>query len=504
MERYKYKLIIYFGRVKKMLKLRRVAFLLSAFILFFSLLPNTSAQEIDTTESEIAIKQMRLPIRPSKRDTFKLHSIDDEVAIIVSKIVEQLGLYEVSVGIGLEDALEAQAFQKRGGKPTIVNIDEIDDAEEALIVTVQNFSQKAVPPEETKYAHDEPYFGQTDSSRFEISNLFHIFRGSSKKSKQDSIEAYSDNIETRLSVKFQLVDIDSLEALDSFIIDVIHTGGPRVKSKAKTLEKFKKMVKNELKRIYWLSCDIVALNDSEVILSETDLGIRKGMFFELVEAGRIEMLGAKEMTIPGGRVGFVSVTDTSAEGAHSKILRQWRPFHSGSWAVEYPKSIHALQVNLVAPFTNSYISFGIQFNARPIQTFDWGLGLKFIQLTDSFGDKDFGFGFGGFGIWRFLNGSRFDLGGKLGIDLDIPLKKDDEGQIVNTALFSAHIGVAAEFLLSAKSDVVITAGYRLGVKTSEWDYSEDDETIPAVWNNGSPEVDNSGFLLSIGYKFFLF
>jgi hypothetical protein len=144
----------------------------------------------------------------------------------------------------------------------------------------------------------------------------------------------------------------------------------------------------------------------------------------------------------------------------------------------------------------------IQFG--PAYRFDFGLGINIGQVTDSFNDNNFAFGLSGFGLWRFLNHSTFDLGANLGLDLDIPFRKDDDGRTVNTALFSTQLGIIGEIVLSKRSDLFLNVGYRFALKTSKWEYSEDDTTFPAYWENGVPEVDISGIILAVGYKYYLF
>jgi len=59
-------------------------------------------------------------------------------------------------------------------------------------------------------------------------------------------------------------------------------------------------------------------------------------------------------------------------------------------------------------------------------------------------------------------------------------------------------------LFARKYDFVIHAGYHFAVKADYWEYSEEEETIPAYWENKAPEVDNSGLIFSVGLKYFLF
>jgi len=64
--------------------------------------------------------------------------------------------------------------------------------------------------------------------------------------------------------------------------------------------------------------------------------------------------------------------------------------------------------------------------------------------------------------------------------------------------------MVAELLVARKMDFVIHAGYRFAAKSDYWEYSENDETFPAYWENKAPEVENSGLIFSVGLKYFLF
>ena len=459
------------------------SFIVFTLIIFPGLQKGTTAQEIEITDSEILISKMRLPILPDDKKS-KYYSFDDEVAILISEVVKQLRLYDVIVGINIDSALEKQNRTTTKGK--IVAFKQIEDFREAIVITETNISQKGVPPNE-----DEVYFSLKRS----------IF----KKRSQKQGEAYPNNISTEITVLSYFFNVETGEFLGCFDLTVTFVGGSREKSKVKALEELKKKAITELKRIYWFSSDIVSTKNGIIKLPiGTNQGLEKGMIFEIVEPDRIWTDGNEEFLVPGGIIGFASVTDTATDSSSLKILRQWQDHYAESWVVERSTPIVALQLNFVPPATDSYINLGIHFHAKPLQSFDWGLGMQISRVIDSFADKDFGFGFAGFGIWRFLNMSRLDLGGKLGLDLDIPFKKDDDGELVNTILFSAHIGFIAEFPLTPKADFVLNVGYRFGVKSNKWEYSENDETYSAYWKFDSPEVDNSGFMLSVGYKYFLF
>ena len=97
-----------------------------------------------------------------------------------------------------------------------------------------------------------------------------------------------------------------------------------------------------------------------------------------------------------------------------------------------------------------------------------------------------------------------DIGTKVGMDMDILFRKDDNEEVVNTVLFSAQAGLLSEIPFSPNLDFVVNVGYRFGFKTDTWEYSVDDDTFPAFWENDIPRVDNSGFVFSVGFKYLLF
>ncbi len=438
------------------------------------------AQENDTTEAEININHMRLPFPASKEKKAEFYSLDDEAALIISQATRELGLYDLVVGIYFDSSSVAPASAIADF--AILNFNEVTRFREAIIILATEIFQQAVPPVE-----DDAYFLIGES------NL-------EKKSGN-----YSKNIQTQLLVNALFISIETGNSLGALELEVFHTGGTAKKSKARAMKLLKEKAKGELKRIYWFSADVIRTKKGMVgIPFGTKSRIKKGMTFELVEPDRTWELDGEEFLVTGGSAAIATVVDTSADSSGFEILRQWRDTYPGSWAVEHPASIFALGLNFAPPSIGSYSNLGICFQVGPLNSLDFGLGLQIIKVTDSYNEDDYGIGIGGFGIWRFINTSKIDFGGKLGIDLDIPFKKDDDGQTVHTILFSSYCGMLGEFLISRKLDFSITAGYRFGLKNDNWQYTEDEEDIPAYWEKDAPEVENSGLMLSFGFKYFLF
>ena len=93
---------------------------------------------------------------------------------------------------------------------------------------------------------------------------------------------------------------------------------------------------------------------------------------------------------------------------------------------------------------------------------------------------------------------------RIGINLDIPFKKDDNDKTVTTGLFSGSLGLHFSLMFTKKSDIEINLGYRLSNKSSDWTYNEQDVEYDASWSEAPPVVDVSGFYFAMGYKFLLF
>lgn len=451
--------------------------LISAFLIFISFAINTFSQEIDST---FTINQMRLPVLSTKEKKPSDSTLEDQAAIILSETVRKLWLRDVIVGIEMESTGDTDAnFVTR---QKIIDFRLPSPFSEAIVISNVELSQKSIStPDENEY--------------FQLNGTV--------KDLLDGTEDKSE-IHTELILNAWIVDIRTQEVIAPFEIDVFYTGGSRQTSLSKAMSQLRQKAIYELKWFYWLAAEITERHDNlRELPIGADMMIRKNELFEIIEPDRAIETDEGELIIIGGPVALAAVVDTAKDNSHLKILRQWRDDYPGSWAVEHPKKVFALQLSYIPPVTDAYTHFALHYNNSPLRSLDWGFGVQFIKVVDTFNDNDYGFGFGGFGIYRFLNLARLNLGAKIGCDLDIPFRNDDDDQTVSTALLSSNIGIVAEFLISAKVDLVLMAGYRFGLKSKEWSYSEDEESYDAYWENEAPEVDNSGFTISVGTRFLL-
>jgi len=441
------------------------------------------AQEADSTELSIRITKMRLSLPAYAKNSVR-YTLEDEVANLITDILERLGVNDVIAGIELDSLQTIDGNIEK--KHTIIRFTKLYGIKEAIVVSFADIFQMSVEPEE-----NESYFA-LERSIFE------------KNPKQES-QTDTTNIYTEIFVLLNFIERRTRDHLGFIELVATHTGGSPKQSKEKALAGLWNKLNMELKKIYWLYADIETTTKGKLKLPfGTNYGVVKGALFELVEPERIWEDEDGEYIVPGGCVGFASVVDTASDSSSLKIIRQWQSFYPGSWMVNFFDHIDALELNFVAPSTDYYFSFGIHYFVRPMQSFDWGFGMRFMQIGDSYGDKNSGVGFSGFGMWRFINKARFDLDSKFGINIDIPFKRDDNKEMVNTTIISAQVEVVLETPLTKNIDFVFSAGYRFGAKASKWEYTSDDELLSAYWENDPPVIDNTGIILSSGFKYYFF
>ena len=458
--------------------------------LVLCLLPNANAQTATTGKKHITAKKMRLLILPSESTSGE--SIDRQVAGVIISCATELGRFDIIDRNNLDKILEEHALQLSGAidDSMAINIGRIATARQAIVTDVLAFSQRGVPPSnETEKEEDKSLLEEIITG---------ILLGGS-----DEEEKYPNNIQTYLSVQIRMIDIETGRSLESADINLEHTGGNRGASRNEVINELRRKTTRELKELYMLSSEVISVESTEVLLYlGSGVGVKKGTLFELVSPERKKIYEDETIIIPGRSAGIVCVNDISGESNRSTLLRQWRSIEPGYQALEYPKSIHGLQILFSPGVVDSLLSFGAEFHWRPLHQWNWGFGIRYSRITDSYGDKDHGFGVGGFGSWQFFNSPKLKISGRVGLDVDFPFRKDDENQTVSLPVISGPIGFVGDIYLSTKSDIFLFAGYRFSGRSGNWQRSTEGEekSRTAVWNNGAPQVNISGFFVSVGYK----
>jgi len=291
------------------------------------------------------------------------------------------------------------------------------------------------------------------------------------------------------------------EVLGHMQIHAAHSGGSSEESREMALKALRRRIRRELKKCYWLSAGIESSGSGKpaIPLGSYD-GLEPGMVFEIMAADRWIAGTRGERFVEGGPAGLAVIADTTAGSSTLHTVRQWRNWSAGSWVLEHFDPLYALQFRIAAPSVPEYTACGFFLQWFPLNRMDWGLGIQIIRVTDTRSRDDYGFGFSGFGLYRFFRNGRIRYGFLAGCDIDIPFRKDDDDFMVSAFLLSAYSGINAEYTLSRKWDLVFTLGYRLGLETASWEYSMDDERYPAWWDGEAPSVNNTGIFFSAGLK----
>ena len=471
--------------------LKKSTFLYTICLLFLILYTTGFAQEPDSTQADISDQLLWMVILPGTISKSADQSLENEVTAIVADVAWESGRFEVFDRFDVKDLLIKYQPHPSGNLPdsVVLAIGDATECDEALLVDILIFSQIGIPPEDDDEEEEDRNFIESI-----IDGLF----------SSDS-EDYSDNIHTRLTVQFRNLDIATGKEIDRFTIRVSHTGGTKPESEEKALENFRDVVFNEVRMIYQLVSGVIAVDGVNLDLRlGSNLGITGNTLFEIIEPGWVESAGDEEVVHPGKPAGLACVQSVSDTANRALVIRQWSAIEPGYYAHEFNKNIHGIQLFFLPKFPGDYMYIGAEFNYSPLGFWDFGGGLHYISVTDSYDETDHGFGFSLFGSRKLLTVTAMAVYLRMGFNLDIPFKNDDDGKSVTTGVASGSLGLGFSFMLTKKSDIEINLGYRLSTKSSSWSYNEDDTEYDAFWLEEAPVIDISGFYFTVGYKFILF
>ncbi|UCD37302.1 MAG: hypothetical protein JSW54_10775 [Fidelibacterota bacterium] len=463
------------------------------------------AQDSLQVLEELTLEKKRVLILPTDIDEEDTHSIDKEVTATIASLAVRLGRFEVIDRNNLRSILAEQDLVLLGlvDDSSAVAMGKIAAAREALLVEVLGFSQKGVRPESDRDEDDDDSGVVGTIVKDLVRGIVEIATIKAREKKGKDEELYPGNIQTALTVEVRSLDVETGEALYSFVVGASHTGGSKGKSRAETMKQFRRLATKELKAYYLLHSQVLDSQGDEVLLLlGSDVGIRRNMVFTISEPDRMETFGDKEIAIPGRMAGYAVVSDVSRDSNRSVVTRAWRPIRNGYKAEEYPGHVGSIRVAFCPPVLSSYYSLGLQLNASAIHSGSWGVEVGACNLPDSFGDRNAGMKLAAFGGKRIFNAPTYSIEGDITASLDIAFKSDDEDERVSTAIPALILSGRLELLLSAKTDLVLTAGYRFGGRSGSWNRLEDEDSQPSVWYQGTPRIDISGLFLTVGLQFY--
>ena len=448
------------------------------------------AQDKEVPKPDVTDQPLWILILPSVISSPQDSPLEYKLTEIVTDIAWKSGRFEVF------DQYDARKYltKYQSNKSKFLLVSDILAAgdslecDEVLIVELLSFSQVGVPPPEDNDKEDRNFVEQI------IDGIF----------SSDS-DDYSDNIHSRVSVQFRNIDLATRKDIDRFSVNVSYTGGTKPESEDKVLEKYYNAVYNEVRMLYQLVSEVISVDGTDLDLRlGSSIGISGNTLFEITEPDIVILENDKEVIYPGEPVGLACVKSVGDTVNRSLVIRQWIAIEPGFYAYEYNNKIHGIQIYFLPGFPGDYMYIGGQFHYSPLGAWDFGGGIHYTYATDSYNEKDHGFGFGIFGSRKIFTLTSLIICTRMGFDLDLAFKKDDDEITVATPIISGTMGISCSFMLIKKSDFELNLGYRLSTKSSSWTYSEDETEYDAFWYDAPPVVDLSGFYFTLGYKFLLF
>jgi hypothetical protein len=465
------------------------------------------AQEV---APQVTLEKQPLLILPAKGGDDP-ESIDARVTAIVAAQATALKRFEVVDRTHLKALLEEQALQLSGliDAAEIVELGQLAAAPEALLVTVINFGQKGVPPEEEKEEEKKDRKVARKAGLLGVL-LKEVTDAAVDKATKD-VERYPNNIQTVLQAEVRKIDVATGKSLDSFTIQASHTGGNKQASLAHTLRQVELQVSRQLRELYLLTSQVLEVRGNEVLLLlGQEMGVRRGTLFEISSPPTKRVIQDREILLPGRSVGLVRVTELSRDANRGRVLRRWDRIEPGYQAVESTRGI--VGINPLLGYGSDAAAFLLQFRLglAPLDRFGMQAQFQVGTIRDSRDDTDFLFGFGLNLQYRLIRTSPFTLAGTVALPLDLVSRSDDRSHTVVAPVFAPRIGTHVTLLLAPHRDLVFAVEYAFASTAGEWKYSKENDagetdTFPAVWRQApAPEIDARGLYFSVGVRFLTF
>ncbi|MCH8928719.1 MAG: hypothetical protein IIB39_08400 [Candidatus Marinimicrobia bacterium] len=445
-------------------------------------------------------EKVKILILPAKIGKFGEHSIEEEITGYIADIATNLGRFEVIDRNNIESIVKEQKLQLSGliNESMITEIGNISAAQDGILVTISHFSQKGVPKKDND--NDD---SDEDDDHSIIGSIFGGIVRAIVSHEDHGKEQYPNNIQTSLTVNINKIDIETGITQQSVTISVSHTGGNRGKSKNKTINKFKRRAVIEMKNFYLLTAGVEVLPDGRIFIpAGYEIGVKKGTLFEIISETKNLNVRGKTYTFEGERVAFVEASELLDEGNLAKPIKVWKPIKSGYKAIEFHRPIIA-SAFYFTQFNTGTWALNIVPEFLPFNRMSGRLGIRFIRGKDSRDEVDNGIGVDIGPSLKIINKRLFSVrifGGFGGLFF---FKRDDAGALVNSASVSSILGLNIDYFKSGGRDLSFELGYRFDSGSSSWNNlgEEDEPDYEAVWIGNTPEIDISGFYISVGYKF---
>ena len=369
---------------------------------------------------EITMERKKLIILASKN---KDSDISNKVTQIASSTATQLNRYDVIDRSQLDRILSEQKLQHSGvvNPDQAIEIGKVAGANEALYISITNFGQKGIPTakQKEKEEKEEPETGL----------LGWVVKEAVKAKidkEMENVERYPNNIQTVLSGEVRLLNVETGQSISSFNFSADHTGGVKTKSLNEALKLLRGQMVSHLKSLYQLSSEVLDVRDSDImLLLGKDMGVRKGMVYEIRTLDTKRMVRDRDITISGKTVGFVEVETVSADASEGRVLRKWDTIEPGYQAKEQTEGLGSWSLGGLFGSSPENYRLRIAGNYKPFHHFGGAIYGDLGMVEDSRGDKDFQLGLGLDLNYRITRTSPFSLGTLLSLPFDFHIRSDD-------------------------------------------------------------------------------
>jgi hypothetical protein len=462
-------------------------------------------------DENITLDKKRLLVLPSKglEDT---ETITMKVTNIIAGKATELGRFIIIDRTQIESVMSEHALHQTGiiGEKDILSIGKLASAEVGLIVTVNTFGQRGVPPKENENNKKEEEKDESLFSWVVKAVVTNALEGDEEKEKKD---LYADNIQTAIMVEVREINMNTGISEKSFQVRASHTGGNLAKSLSITLDKLGTQIALKLKELYKIKTEILEIrgNLATILLGE-DMGVEPGNIFEVFSHDMKRTIRDKTIKIPGESKGIVQVKSVSENANISKILREWEQIEPGDNVRELVKQPVGFDLGIL---TSAIPVNRFQFTAwpRPFPRLKMSLLLNTGMVKDSRDELDFMFELGTNLRSQILSIGKLSLASGIKLPLGIAWRDDDaeKPNTVTSIFISPGIDIESSIMISKKWDLILGINYCLTTFHSGWQYSkkenssdEDVNSYDAVWNEiigPEPMIDMNGLHIGLGIRF---
>ena len=487
-----------------------ILYCLFFFLFSVGLAEKNKSYELDTGYDEIddniTLEKKPLLILPFIET--KHQSLANKVLTILSDEAMSLERFEIIDRNDINTILEEQKLQLSGivNNNLIVEIGELAAAEEALTLEITHFGQKGVPKKEEDEDEED-----NDDTIFKWLVKTTVKEALKNAKRKDTL-SWENNIHTEFRGTIKLINIKTGILEHSFNLSGNHTGGNRDISLTKVLGQISLQLRNRLKELYMLTSEIIEIENNNInILSGKNLGIKKGIMFEVSSDNRIKSYKGEKITLPGKTKGLIKITDVGINGSSAKIVRKWGKIKVGQKAYELKNTPLTTELNLTYANAKRY-ELAVKVWLDYLNSLAGSINGYIGSINDSRDDMNGYFGFGTDISYNLFSG----FGTRTNLALTIPVllawKSDDEGHNVASVFSDPSIDASIAIQISKTRDIVFTLSYIFTKLHGPWqwqrDTGDDDdngdnitETERAIWDDGiKPTLEAGGIYFSVSIR----